>query len=142
MRWRAAGCLQKQTDISISQVKKRTKHTSALAKSLTSALCMRSCQLMASHHVSNSFFAPGLSHANGHVMPLQRCTDVDVEANAETLNLIQEAGHLQNMNFNWCIWPHFMRSHSHWGRKELSLCAELSMLHWKTKTDCSVQCHL
>lgn len=59
---------------------------------------------MASYHVCNSFFAPGLSHANGHVMPLQRCADVDVQGNAETLNLIQKAGHLQNNNqFNWWI---------------------------------------
>lgn len=54
---------------------------------------------MASHHVSNSFLAPGLSHAYGHVMPLQCCVDVDVEGNTQTLNLIQEAGHLQNNQF-------------------------------------------
>lgn len=51
---------------------------------------------MAPHNVRNFFFASGLSHANGHVKPFQRCVDVDVEGNAETLNFIQEAGSLQN----------------------------------------------
>lgn len=51
---------------------------------------------MAAHHVGHAFLAPGLSHADGHVMPLQRCVDVDVEGDTQTLNLIQKAGHLQN----------------------------------------------
>lgn len=71
---------------------------------LTSVLCVRSCQLMASHHVGNAFLAPGLSHADGHVMPLQRCVNVDVEGDAQTLNLIQKAGHLQdNHQLGWFI---------------------------------------
>lgn len=88
----------RRTSASVKLKKKTKKHTSVLAKRLTSALCVRSCQLMASHHVGQSFFAPGLSHANGHVMPLQSCADVNVQRNAETLNLIQKAGHLQNNN--------------------------------------------
>lgn len=55
---------------------------------------------MALHHVSNSLLAPGLSHAYGHVMPLQRCVDVDMEENTQTLNLIQKAGHLHNNQFS------------------------------------------
>lgn len=70
-----------------------------VAKWLTSALCAWSCQLMASHQVSKSFLASGLTHANGHVMPLQRCVDVDVEGNTQASNLIQKAGHLQNNQF-------------------------------------------
>lgn len=79
--------------------KKKKKNVPVVAKMLTSAFCAWSCQLVASHHVSNSFLAPGLSHAYGHVMPLQRSVDVDVEGNTQTLNLIQKAGHLQNNQF-------------------------------------------
>lgn len=78
-----------------------------VAKCLTSVLCRMSCLLMASQHIGNFLLASGLSHANGHMMPLQSCVDVDVEGNAETLHFIQKACHLQynNNQFNSHI-PH------------------------------------
>lgn len=84
---------------------------SVVTKWLTSALCARSCQLMAPHHISNSFLAPGLSHAYGHVMPLQCCVDVDVEGNTQALNVVQKTGHLQNNKVSLHQISHLIKKH-------------------------------